>query len=89
MSCAGLIIYIHNLCYHCRDAFDLNYGVGILRLPEGLDRNKVPDELLDYNEESDDEEFEISDEGFIKVCFYINVRNVTCTVNHAKKQKLP
>ena len=42
---------------------------GILRLPEGLDRNKVPDELLDYNEESDDEEFEISDEGFIKFFF--------------------
>ena len=26
---------------YCRDAFDLNYGVGILRLPEGLDYNEV------------------------------------------------
>ena len=51
-----------------RDAFDLNYGVGILRIPEGLDRNKVPDELLDYNEDSDGE-FEISDDGNLLLRF--------------------
>ena len=54
-----LLIYI----FFGRDAFDLSYGVGVLRIPEGLDRNKVPDELLDYREESDDEDFDVSDDG--------------------------
>ena len=49
--------------FFCRDAFDLSYGVGVLRIPEGLDRNKVPDELLDYKEDSDDEDFNVSDDG--------------------------
>ncbi|XP_060071216.1 solute carrier family 12 member 3-like [Ylistrum balloti] len=40
-----------------QDAFDLNYGVGILRVPEGLDMNRVPDECvgLDDDIESDHE----------------------------------
>ncbi|XP_033750069.1 solute carrier family 12 member 3-like [Pecten maximus] len=43
-----------------QDAFDLNYGVGILRIPEGLDLNKVPDECvgLDDDIESEDEDVE-------------------------------
>ena len=56
-----LLIYIF-----CRDAFDLSYGVGVLRIPEGLDRNKVPDELLDFKEESDDEDFDVSDDGIVQ-----------------------
>ncbi|OWF56733.1 solute carrier family 12 member 3-like [Mizuhopecten yessoensis] len=41
-----------------QDAFDLNYGVGILRVPEGLDLNKVPDDCvgLDDDIESDHEQ---------------------------------
>lgn len=35
------------------DAFDLNYGVGILRNPNGFDKEKITDDLLD-REDSDD-----------------------------------
>ena len=48
--------------FFSRDAFDLNFGIGVLRIPEGLDRNKVPDELLDLEEDSEAES-EISGDG--------------------------
>ncbi|KAL4227262.1 hypothetical protein ACF0H5_012708 [Mactra antiquata] len=42
-----------------QDAFDLRYGVGILRVADGFDRNKVPDDILDLDSpelfDSDDE----------------------------------
>ncbi|XP_069138300.1 LOW QUALITY PROTEIN: solute carrier family 12 member 1-like [Argopecten irradians] len=46
-----------------QDAFDLNYGVGILRVPEGLDLNRVPDECvgLDDDIESDHDQETVLD----------------------------
>lgn len=34
------------------DAFDLHYGVGILRVPGGLDTHKVSDDLLDATDDT-------------------------------------
>lgn len=49
-----------------RDAFDLKYGVGILRIPEGLDINKIPDESGTNDDDDDDsdreEHYDDSDE---------------------------
>ncbi|KAK6178797.1 hypothetical protein SNE40_011302 [Patella caerulea] len=53
------------------DAFDLHYGVGILRVSEGLDVHKIPDEYLDktddtienlINNDSSDEDAEDDDD---------------------------
>lgn len=48
------------------DAFDLKYGVGILRIPEGLDINKIPDESGTNDDDDDDsdreEHYDDSDE---------------------------
>ena len=40
----------------CRDAFDLKYGVGILRIPEGFDINKIPDESETNDDDDPDED---------------------------------
>ncbi len=49
---------------HHSDAFDLQYGVGILRVSEGFDLHKVTDDLLAVI----DEDFNMNDtdEGIIK-----------------------
>lgn len=45
------------------DAFDLNYGVGILRVPDGFDTQRFEDDHLD--QEESDVEIESSDEGVL------------------------
>ncbi|WAQ98879.1 S12A2-like protein, partial [Mya arenaria] len=49
-----------------QDAFDLHYNVGILRVPGGFDRNKVPDDVIDMDNpevyESDEEVADDEDE---------------------------
>ncbi|KAJ8303977.1 hypothetical protein KUTeg_017560 [Tegillarca granosa] len=45
------------------DAFDLKFGVGILRVPEGFDVNRVPDDLIDASEENEtDDEYDADSE---------------------------
>ena len=49
-----------------RDAFDLRYSVGILRLQEGFDVNKVPDDqvaLADEIESDEENAYPSDDEG--------------------------
>ena len=46
------------------DAFDLHYGVGVLRLPGGMDTHKVTDALLDSTDDTlDDLDHDSIDEG--------------------------
>ncbi|PVD19572.1 hypothetical protein C0Q70_20062 [Pomacea canaliculata] len=43
---------VHNYVGIIHDAFDLHYGVGILRVPGGLDTHKVSDDLLDATDDT-------------------------------------
>ncbi|XP_076443670.1 solute carrier family 12 member 1-like [Babylonia areolata] len=43
---------VHNYAGIIHDAFDLNYGVGVLRLPNGMDTHKVADSLLDSTDDT-------------------------------------
>ena len=54
--------------YFNRDAFDLHYGLGILRVPGGFDRHKVPDDFLDLDSPTayDSDEF-VDDIGWCKI----------------------
>ena len=46
------------------DAFDLHYGVGVLRVPGGMDTHKVTDALLDSTDDTlDDLDQDSIDEG--------------------------
>ena len=46
------------------DAFDLHYGVGVLRVPGGMDTHKVTDALLDSTDDTlDDLDHDSIDEG--------------------------
>lgn len=52
-----------------RDGFDLKYGVGILRVRDGFDVMKVPDDsyTLEYSDSEDDEDS--SEEGKYSILF--------------------
>lgn len=52
----------------------MKFGVGILRVPEGFDVNRVPDDLIDEDNDTDDDYDEDSDEeeGMLKISSMIN-----------------
>ncbi|KAK7115937.1 solute carrier family 12 member 3-like [Littorina saxatilis] len=74
---------VHNYVGIIHDAFDLNYGVGILRLSGGLDTHKVSDFLLDATDDSLDDlehdsiDEDVSDEEEDKTVYEANKRKVS------------